>query len=168
MLQSLTSQAPRSGVVAAHFSSGSVVSPTFLLNPSSSSCFPCLSQLPSRGDGRPGIFNPVKPLLLIMPDRASSLLAMPAVGWMLLLFLSDLLSLPHPRGTSSSACAQLPSCMVKELLEQKGLHWLTLKMCKVLFLLLPCNSKVSLEPLPSPYPFHHLIFFAQPWLTLLL
>lgn len=123
---------------------------------------------PSRGDGRPGIFNPVKPLLLIMPDRASSLPAMPAVGWMLLLFLSDLLSLPHPRGISSSARAQLSSSMVKELLEQKGLHRLTLKTCKVLSLLLPSNSEVSLELLPSPCPFHHLIFFAQPWVRLLL
>lgn len=125
----LTSQGPRPGVLAAHSSLGSVVTPAFLLNPSSSSCcccFPaCLSQLrsPSRGDARPGVFNPVKPSLLIMPDRASSLPAMPAAGWMLLLFLSDLLSLPHPQGTSSSARAQPPSRMVKELLEQKGLHF---------------------------------------------
>lgn len=69
------------------------------------------SQLPShsRGDARPGGFNPVKPLLLITSDRASSLPAMPAAGWMLLLFLSDLLSLPHPQGISYAACAQLPS-----------------------------------------------------------
>lgn len=71
---------------------------------------PCQSCLlsHSRGEARTGISNPVKPLLLIMPDRASSLSAMPAAGWMLL-FLSGVLSLPHPRGISYPACSQLPS-----------------------------------------------------------
>lgn len=77
---------------------------------------PHLSRLPrrSRGDARPGVFNPVKPSLLITPGRASSLPAMPAAGWMLLLFLSDLLSWPQPRGTSYSTCAQPPSWTVNE------------------------------------------------------
>lgn len=135
---------------------------------------PRLSRLPrrSRGDARPGIFNPVKPSLLITPGRASSLPAMPAAGWMLLLFLSDLLSWPQPRGISYSACAQPPSWTVNELLEQKELRLLTLKSCKLLPPTIPSNSNVPLKPLPSPYHFHPPHFVSakevQPWLRLLL
>lgn len=125
--------------------------------------FPRPSRLPSlsRGDVRPGVFNPVKPSLLITPGRASSLPAMPAAGWMLLLFLSDLLSRPQPRGISYSACAQPPSWTVNELLEQKELSSLTLKTCKLLPPTIPSNSNVPLKTLPSPYPFHPLILYQQ-------
>lgn len=158
-------QGPRAGVVAAHSSLGSVVTPTFLLNPSSPPAASPPAQ-PQRRGCEPGVFNPAKPSLLIVPGRASSLPAVPAAGWMLLLFLSDLLSI------SSSARAQPPSQMLRELLERKGLRSLTLRTFKVLSPLLPSNSKVPPEPLVSPCPFHHLVFFpaqeAQPWLRLLL
>lgn len=70
---------------------------------------PPLPQLSAAAEGMRGIFNPVKPLLLITADRTSSLPAMPAADWLLLLFLFDRLSL---QGISYSACACLPSQVV--------------------------------------------------------
>lgn len=46
---------------------------------------PPLPQLSAAAERMRGIFNPVKPLLLIAADRTSSLPAMPAADWLLLL-----------------------------------------------------------------------------------
>lgn len=138
--------------------------PTSVLNltsssSSSSAAAPAISC--SRGNARPDIFNPVKPLLLITADRASSLPTMPAAHWLMLLFLSDQLSLPRLQGISYSAYAGLPSPVVSKLLEQKELWSLTLKTCKVLSPLLASSSEVPLKLLLSSHSLHFLILYLQ-------